>query len=123
MAKGDDLEQRLIDFAVAIIRLCDKLPNTLAGRHVAGQLLRSGTSPAPNYAEARGAESRKDFIHKLAISHKELNESQIWLRVVKRSEMLSAAEVDPVLKECIELSRILNASIRTSRQRSSRRPT
>ena len=117
MAKGDDLEQRLIDFAVSIIRLCDKLPNTLAGRHVAGQLLRSGTSPAPNYAEARGAESRRDFIHKLAICHKEMNESQIWLKVIKRSEMLPASEVDPVLQESIELSRILNASIQTAKRK------
>ncbi len=117
MAKGDDLEQRLIDFAVAIILLCDKLPNTLAGRHVAGQLLRSGTSPAPNYAEARGAESRRDFIHKLAICHKEMNESQIWLKIIKRSGMLPASEVDPVLQESIELSRILNASIQTTRRK------
>ena len=63
MARGDDIEERLIDFAVAIILLCGELPNTPAGRHVAGQILRSGTSPAPNYGEARGAESRKDFIH------------------------------------------------------------
>ncbi len=116
MAKGDDLEQRLIDFAVAIILLCDQLPNTLAGRHVAGQLLRSGTSPAPNYAEARGAESRRDFIHKLGICHKELNESQIWLRIVKQSKMLPVSEVDPLLNENIELSRIINASIKTAKQ-------
>ena len=116
MAKGDDLEQRLIDFAVAIILLCDKLPNTLAGRHVAGQLLRSGTSPAPNYAEARGAESRRDFIHKLGICSKEMNETQVWLKIIRQSRMLPENEVNPVLKESIELSRILNASIRTSRQ-------
>ena len=51
MAKGDDIQERVIDFAVSIIRLTSKLPQTLAGRHIAGQLLRSGTSPAPNYAE------------------------------------------------------------------------
>jgi len=121
MAKGDELEQRLIDFAVAIILLCDKLPNTMAGRHVADQLLRSGTSSAPNYAEARGAESRRDFIHKLGICHKELNESQIWLRIIKQGKMLPDSEVDPVLNENIELSRIINASIKTAKHNKPRR--
>ena len=65
MAKGDDIQERLINFAVSIIQLADKLPKTTAGRHIAGQILRSGTSPAPNYAEARSAESSNDFIHKL----------------------------------------------------------
>ena len=71
MAKGDDIQERLINFAVSIINLCSELPKTQAGKHVAGQLLRSGTSPAPNYAEARGAESRNDFSHKLKITLKE----------------------------------------------------
>ena len=66
-AKGDDLEERLIRFAVIIIRLGDRLPPTPAGCHISGQLLRSGTSPAPNYSEGRSAESRNDFIHKLRI--------------------------------------------------------
>jgi four helix bundle protein len=59
VVRGDDIEERLIDFAVRIIGVCDSLPDMPAGRHVRGQLLRSGTSPAPNYAEARGAESAK----------------------------------------------------------------
>ncbi len=67
MAKGDDLEERMITFAVRVIKLCGYLPKTQAGRHVAKQLLHRGTSPAPNYAEARGAESANDFIHKLKI--------------------------------------------------------
>ena len=67
MVKGDDIEERLIDFAVRIIGVCDALPDKPAGRHVRGQLLRSGTSPTPNYAEARSAESPNDFIHKLKI--------------------------------------------------------
>ena len=64
------LEGRLIDFAVRIITVAEELPNTKAGNHIAGQLLRSGTSPAPNYGEAQSAESRKDFIHKMKISLK-----------------------------------------------------
>ena len=75
MAKGDDLETRLIDFAVRIIELCDRLPLSSAGNHIGRQLMRSGTSPAPNYAEARAAESQRDFVHKLKIALKEMNEN------------------------------------------------
>jgi len=74
--KGDDLAKRLVVFAARIGKVVDALPETRLGRHVAGQLVRCGTSPAPNYAEARGAESTKDFVHKLAICVKELRESQ-----------------------------------------------
>ena len=61
-AQADELEERLIDFAVRIVRLSSSLPRTPAGKHVASQISRSGTSPAPNYGEARGAESRADFV-------------------------------------------------------------
>src|SRR6266513_5612237 len=87
-SKGDELEERLIDFAVRIIKLSARLPKTSAGRHIAGQIMRSGTSPAPNYGEARGAESPADFVHKLRVVLKELNETSIWLRVIERSEIL-----------------------------------
>lgn len=79
---ADELEDRLINFAVRIIRLSSRLPRTPAGKHVAGQILRSGTSPAPNYGEARGAESSADFIHKIRVVLKELNETSIWLRII-----------------------------------------
>ena len=72
--QANEVENRLIDFAVRVIKVADALPKTPAGKHIAGQLLRSGTSPAPNYAEARGAESRADFVHKLKFALKELNE-------------------------------------------------
>lgn len=83
--RADELEERLIDFAVRIVKLSSGLPRTPAGKHIAGQIMRSGTSPAPNYGEARGAESHADFVHKLRIVLKELNETSIWLRVIKRS--------------------------------------
>ena len=70
------MEERLLEYAARIVRLVEKLPNTRAGNHVAGQLLRSGTSALPNHAEAQAAESRKDFVHKLKICHKELRESR-----------------------------------------------
>lgn len=84
-SRADKLEERLIDFAVRIVKLSANLPKTPAGKHIAGQILRSGTSPAPNYGEARGAESHADFVHKLGIVLKELNETSIWLRVIERS--------------------------------------
>ena len=67
-----NLEDRLQEFASAIIDLSESLPDTRAGNHVAGQILRSGTSPYPNHGEAEAAESRADFIHKLKICLKEL---------------------------------------------------
>jgi len=117
MAKGDDIEERLINFAVDIVKLCNDLPNSRAGNHIAGQLLRSGTSPAANYGEARGAESTKDFIHKLRITLKELNESRNWLKILTRSNILSDDRLRAGNKEVDELCRIINASIRTMRSK------
>ncbi len=115
MAKGDDIQDRLVNFSVSIIQLCERLPETHSGKHLAGQLLRSGTSPASNYGEARGAESRKDFIHKLGIVLKELNGSNIWLEIIKRSKMLSSETLTQVSEECIQLAKIMNSSISTAR--------
>jgi four helix bundle protein len=111
------LEERLINFAVRIIHLSNSLPRTPAGRHVAGQILRSGTSPAPNYGEARGAESRADFIHKERVVFKELNETSIWLRIIERSRLLSTAELKEIMEENRELCKIFAASLRTARTR------
>ena len=117
MAKGDDIEERLIDFAVRIVKLCVGLPKTPACQHVAGQLVRSGTAPAAHYAEARGAESTKDFIHKLRLCLKELNESRVWLKIITRSGMLPASRLHDINQECDELCRIINASIKTTQER------
>jgi four helix bundle protein len=117
MAKGDDIQERLIDFAVNIIQFTAKLPKSSAGKHIAVQLLRSGTSPAPNYAEARSAESSKDFIHKLKIALKELNETAVWLKIIIRSKMLSITDCFGLKKEGDELCRIISASVKTSQKR------
>ncbi len=117
MAKGDDIQKRLINFAVNIIKLSAKLPKSSAGKHIAGQILRSGTSPAPNYAEARSAESSKDFIHKLKVALKELNETKVWLQIIIQSQMISHAECASLQKECDELCRILSASVKTALKR------
>jgi four helix bundle protein len=113
--KAVDLEERLIDFAVRIIRLTAHLPKTPAGKHIAGQILRSGTSPAPNYGEARGAESHADFVHKIGIVLKELNETSIWLRVIDRSQMLKKELLTGIIEENRELCRIFTASVTTAR--------
>jgi four helix bundle protein len=113
MAKGDDIEDRLINFAVRVIRLCASLPKSRVGRHIGDQLVRSGTAPAAHYAEARGAESRRDFTHKLKICLKELNESRIWLLMVERSNLIAAERLEAIVQECIELCRIISASIGT----------
>ncbi len=117
MIKGDDIQERMINFAVDVIQLTSKYPKTLAGKHIAGQLLRSGTSPAPNYAEARGAESTKDFVHKLKIALKELNESNVWLEITRRSNLLQATDLNHLFTECQELRKIIAASIRTAEKK------
>ena len=120
MAKGDDIQERLIEFAVMVIKLTAKLIKSPAERHVGGQLLRSGTSPAPNYGEARSAESSKDFVHKLKVVLKELNESSVWLRIIVKSRMLPMEVCLPLQKECDELCRIISSSIVTSISREKR---
>jgi len=119
MARADyDLEERLLNFCVDIIRLTEALPNTRAGNHVAGQLLRSGTSPYPNHGEAQAAESPKDFVHKLRVSLKELRETERWLKLVQRVPLVEPpGQVAELLVECDELIRIFVASIRTAEKR------
>ncbi len=114
MAKGDDIEERLIEFAVRIVKLCNAMPKSIAGRHLGNQLARSGTSPAFNYGEARAAESKRDFVHKMRIVHKELNESNINLKIIHRSKLLSEKRLSRIMDECDQLCRILNASIQTA---------
>jgi len=114
-----DLEDRLLEFATAIIELTESLPSTRAGNHVAGQVLRSGTSPYPNHGEAEAAESREDFIHKLKICLKELRETRPWTRLIKRQAWVkNETTLLFVLGECDELIRIFHSSIRTAKQNS-----
>ena len=121
-SKRYDLSERLVEFAVRIIELVERLPRTLAGRHVGGELLRCGTSPAPNHAEAQGAESRKDFVHKMSIALKELRETKVWLRITKRKMAKGIEkELEWLLNESNELIKIFVSSIKTAeRPRTSR---
>ena len=112
-----DLEERLLEFASAIIDLSEKLPTTRAGNHVAGQILRSGTSPYPNHGETEDVESREDFIHKLKICLKELCETRRWARLIKRKGWGKDDPTLPfVLSESDELIRIFFSSIQTAKK-------
>ena len=108
------LEDRLIEFAAMIVAVVECLPNSKAGNHISNQLIRSGTSPAPNYGEAQSAESRKDFIHKLKISLKELRETMVWLKIIARTGMTSRDKTQKVLEECNELIAIFVSSTKTA---------
>jgi len=102
----------LLEFSVRIIKIVEQLPNSRAGSHVAGQLLRSGTSPYPNHGEAQAAESPKDFVHKLRISLKELRETQRWLKLIQKVPLLEKPELlNHILEETEELIKIFVASI------------
>jgi four helix bundle protein len=113
-----DLEERLLEFSVRIIKIVEQLPNTRTGNHVAGQLLRSGTSPYPNHGEAQAAESPKDFIHKLRISLKELRETQRWLKLIERIPLIKKPILlSEMLEETEELIKIFVTSIKTAEKK------
>jgi four helix bundle protein len=114
-SKADELQRRLVLFAAKVVEISGKLPRTDQGRHVCSQILRSGTSTAANYAEARGAESRSDFIHKLKIVLKELNETKVWLQLISQCSLLDPKFTATIVAENQELCRIIAASITTAR--------
>lgn len=112
-----NLQDRLIDFAVRIIKVTESLQRNRTTEHISKQLLRSGTSPAANYGEAQSAESRADFIHKLKIALKELRETEVWLKILLRSNLVQPKEkMLPLLTETDELISILFKSIDTAKE-------
>ena len=120
--KKFDLEERLIEFSVLIILITENLFTTKAGNHIAGQLVRSGTSPALQYGEAQSAESRNDFIHKLKILLKELRETMVGLKIIKRVPLTKKLDlVDKGLNECNELISIFVKSIETAKKNNEKR--
>lgn len=113
-----DLDERLVGFAVCIMKLIEGFPRTSAGIHIAGQLVRCGTSPAANYGEAQSAESRSDFIHKMKLALKELRETRVWLLIVQRQTMLKPNnQLEQILMENNELISIFVASIATAQKK------
>lgn len=114
----DELSERLLDFAVRIGKVVDALPETRLGKHVAGQLVRCGTSPGPNYEEGCAAESRADFGHKLNICLKELRESRYWIRLIIRAQLLTKSKMGNLLDESTQLCNIIGRSVATVKGKS-----
>lgn len=111
-----DLSDRLIDFAVAVIKLAERLPKNLAGTHLGNQLTRSGCSPALLYGEAQSAESRSDFIHKMKIGVKELRETGNCLKIINKLNWLEDNTINAIQRECNELISIFVKSITTAQK-------
>ncbi len=112
---SDELSNRLWRFAARVGKVVDALPDTRLGRHVAGQLVRCGTAPGPNYDEGCAAESRADFIHKLSVALKELKETRGWLRFIPIAELLAEKRITGLLAECEQLVRIVGKSVATAK--------
>ena len=113
-----ELEDRIVRFAARCVKVCAVLPvNAIGSASFADQLFRSSTSVAANYAEACEAESAKDFVHKLEIAMKELSEARTWLRLIGEAEYIENAKLDGLIGESRELSRILSASVTTTKKR------
>lgn len=112
-----DLEDRLVDFSSRIVDVVEALPNTRAGNYIAAQLVRCGLAPSLLYGEAQSAESRDDFIHKMKIVLKELKESRVCLKLIKKKEMIKPiAKLDNLFKETEELIAIISKSIDTAKR-------
>jgi four helix bundle protein len=111
----DELSDRLIAFAARVGKVVDALPETRLGRHIAGQLVWCGTSPAPNYEEACAAEIRADFIHKILIALKELRESRCWIRLIMKADLLPQERMTDLFDECRQLGNILGQSVVTAK--------
>ena len=110
-----DLDERLLEYAARIMKLVESLPRSLAGRRIGDQLLRSGTSVGASYEEAQGAESHGDFVHKLQVALKELRESNYWLRLLVKSEVLPATRLRDLIGESNQLLAILSKAVATAK--------
>ena len=113
-----ELEERLINFAIQIIDIANDIPNTIIGTNLAKQIGRSGTSSALNYGEARGAESMKDFAHKIQIVVKELRETHVCLKILARAKLYkSNHNMQMAIDENNQLISILVKSVKTSQNK------
>jgi four helix bundle protein len=115
-SRAVELQKRLIKFAAQILAISPGLRRTMVGRHISSQVIRSATATAANYGEARAAESMSDFVHKLRIVLKELNETDVWLQLIVETLLLPSQVTNPIIAENQELCRIIAASVRTARE-------
>ena len=111
-----ELKERFKSFSIRIIKMVDNMPNTISGRAIASQIVRSGTSPAANYRAACLGKSEKDFLNKLKMVEEELDETSHWLDIIMESEMLPEKRVKPLHEECLELLKIIVSSIVSTRK-------
>jgi four helix bundle protein len=121
MIRKNDLAERLLDYAVRVIKIVEALPSNIIGRRIGDQLLRSGTSVGANYEEAQAAESKKDFVHKLQIALKELRESNYWLRLLAKSKTLHNNKLEPIIDESNQLKAILSKAVITAKKSKSQK--
>ncbi|MEI6408848.1 MAG: four helix bundle protein [Bacteroidota bacterium] len=112
--KAIELETRLIEFASRVIDMAEKMPKTFAAKHIGSQIIRSATSPALNYGEAQGAESKEDFVHKMKICLKELRETLICLKLIEQRGWFAQGKLSGLIKENNELVSIFVASAKTA---------
>lgn len=113
--RRNELEDRMVAFATMIIKLASEMPQEFAGKHLAGQIIRSGTSAALNYGEAQAGESRKDFVHKMKVALKELRETLVCLKIIHSSKLFTKEQlVLEALKENDELISIFVTSVKTA---------
>lgn len=112
----EELSDRLLRFAARTGKVVDALPDTRMGRHIAGQMVRCSTSPAPNYEEACAAESRDDFIHKMHTCLKELSESRCWLRLITQTDLLPEQRMAELADECSQRCNIFGQAIVTAKK-------
>ena len=112
-----EMQERMTAFAVGIVKMVDSLPPTVAGKALARQIVRSGTSPSANYRAACLAKSDKDFLNKLKMVEEELDETCHWLDIIMRSEMLSVSRLQPLHQECKELLSMVVKSVKTTKTR------
>ncbi|HAD80956.1 MAG: hypothetical protein A2509_01940 [Candidatus Edwardsbacteria bacterium RIFOXYD12_FULL_50_11] len=112
----NEISERLLNFAAAIIKLMGTLAKTAAGFHISKQLMRATTSAGANYEECCGAESKNDFIHKMQIVLKELKESLYWLRLIRKAQLVPDVQTDDLFKEATELVKIIAKSVVTAKR-------
>ena len=115
---GDDIAERLLGLAVAVVKLLPALADEPGAKAIVKQLERCGPAGGSNYEEARGAESPGDFVHKVRIALKEVRETRYWLKLALRAELTAEpTRLGPLIQEAEELIAILTASANTARRR------
>jgi four helix bundle protein len=119
--KSEELKARTEEFAVAAVKFCDRLPNSLAGRRVSQQLIDASTSVAANYRAVCRAYTNRLFVSKLAIVDEEADESEFWFRLIRKTGLQTVAAIGNLEQEAHELASIFSSSLRTARDNADRR--